>query len=192
MVKKTDKKVPEVVSKKETTPKAKAIQKKEPKEQAVKVDKKVTKTVPKSSIDEKVEKKQKAEKKIVSESTKVKETEKEVEKKDVAKKEETQAKLDDDTNKEEKVDEKNLSAFQIKERRQRTVFVGNVPLDAGTKQLAKLFKGVGKVEKVWFRSICVDQENSKAPNRAKIIQQKWGENKDSKNAYVLYENELAA
>ena len=46
-----------------------------------------------------------------------------------------------------------LSAFQIKERRQRTCFVGNVPLDASTKQLKSHFSKVGKVETVWFRSI---------------------------------------
>jgi len=49
--------------------------------------------------------------------------------------------------------EKGLSAFQIKERKQRTLFVGNIPLDATLKQIKKLFKVHGKVQKVWFRSI---------------------------------------
>ena len=44
-----------------------------------------------------------------------------------------------------------------------------------------------KVEKVWFRSICVVLE-SKIPNvRAKVIKKDHGDQKDSKNAYVLLE-----
>ena len=46
-----------------------------------------------------------------------------------------------------------LSAFQIRERRERSCFVGNVPLDASAKQLRALFSTVGKVEAVWFRSV---------------------------------------
>ncbi len=59
-------------------------------------------------------------------------------------------------------EEAQLSAFQLKERRERTVFVGNVPLDTTRKQLEKLFGKHGHVEKVWFRSIALDHE-SKAP-----------------------------
>jgi hypothetical protein len=47
-----------------------------------------------------------------------------------------------------------LSAFQLKERRERTIFVGNISLDCTLKQLKKQFKTLaGPVEKVWFRSI---------------------------------------
>ena len=47
-----------------------------------------------------------------------------------------------------------LTAFELKERKERTVFVGNVPLDASSKQVKKIFKELGKesIEKVWFRS----------------------------------------
>ena len=45
---------------------------------------------------------------------------------------------------------------------------------------------VGPVEKLWFRSICTVQD-SKKPERAKIIQQEYGNFKDNKNAYVLFE-----
>ena len=52
--------------------------------------------------------------------------------------------------KKEKVE---LSAFQLKERKEKTIFVGNIPLEATSKQLKKMFKEqVGGVEKVWFRS----------------------------------------
>jgi len=50
-------------------------------------------------------------------------------------------------------DEANLSAFQIKERKERTVFVGNIALSATSKQLKKHFQACGKIEKIWFRSI---------------------------------------
>jgi RNA recognition motif-containing protein len=33
------------------------------------------------------------------------------------------------------------------------VFVGNLSLECTAKQLKKHFKTIGKVEKVWFRSI---------------------------------------
>lgn len=56
-------------------------------------------------------------------------------------------------------DEKNLSAFQIKERKERTLFVGNLSLDCTQKQLKKHFKvNVGAVEKVWLRSIATSQD----------------------------------
>ena len=67
-------------------------------------------------------------------------------------------------------EEANLSAFYLKERRERTVFVGNVPLDTTRKYLDKLFGKHGKVEKVWFRSIALDHQ-SKVPLKAKIIRQ---------------------
>ncbi len=82
-------------------------------------------------------------------------------------------------------EEANLSAFQIRERRERTVFVGNVPLDTTRKYLEKLFGKYGKVEKVWFRSLALDFD-SKIPHKAKIITKQFGQQKDNKNAYVLF------
>jgi RNA recognition motif-containing protein len=83
------------------------------------------------------------------------------------------------------------SAIQIKERKQRTCFVGNVPVEASAKQLQKVFKGCGKIEKIWFRSICITEE-SKKPQRAKIISKEYGVHKDSKNAYVLFQDKASA
>jgi len=62
-----------------------------------------------------------------------------------------------------------LSALQVRDRNERTAFVGNVPLDASSKQLKKFFLDAGfAIEKCWFRSICTMQD-TKAPERAKII-----------------------
>jgi len=63
-----------------------------------------------------------------------------------------------------------------------------VPSDTTAKKLQKLFRACGKIEKIWFRSICV-VEDSKKPQRAKIITKELGNFKDSKNAYILYKEE---
>lgn len=46
--------------------------------------------------------------------------------------------------------------------------MGNLPLETTTKELKKLFKEFGDIEKIWFRSIAVDHE-TKLPLKAKII-----------------------
>ena len=84
-------------------------------------------------------------------------------------------------------EEANLSAFQIKDRKQRTVFIGNLHLDCSQKQLKKLFAECGPIEKLWFRSIATTQD-SKMPERAKIITGSFGVQKDNKNAYILFQD----
>lgn len=54
-----------------------------------------------------------------------------------------------------------------------------------------MFRACGKIEKVWFRSICVTEE-SKMSKRAKIITKDYGEFKDNKNAYILYKEEKSS
>ena len=81
-----------------------------------------------------------------------------------------------------------LSDSELKERRKRTIFVGNVAMETTAKRLQKVFRDCGKIEKIWFRSFCVT-EDSKKPQRAKIITKQFGGYKDSKNAYVLYKEE---
>jgi RNA recognition motif-containing protein len=83
-------------------------------------------------------------------------------------------------------DESNMTAFQLKDRKQRTCFVGNLPLDTNAKVLRQLFSKSGKVEKVWFRSVATVMD-SKLPVKAKIIMKEYSEQKNSKNAYILFE-----
>jgi RNA recognition motif-containing protein len=79
-----------------------------------------------------------------------------------------------------------LSAFQIADRTKRTVFVGNIPLDLAPKKLWYVFKSSGKVEKIWFRSIA---PSTMITDRRNIIKGKMlGNQKNSKNAYILFEN----
>lgn len=54
-----------------------------------------------------------------------------------------------------------------------------------------MFRVCGKIDKIWFRSICITEE-SKKPQRAKIIQKDFGNFKDSKNAYILFKEESSA
>lgn len=82
-------------------------------------------------------------------------------------------------------DEADLTAFQIKERKMRTCFVGNIPLDTTPKQLRKLFSKYGTIEKVWFRSVATVLD-SKVPLKGKIIMKEFSDQKDNKNAYVLF------
>ena len=78
-------------------------------------------------------------------------------------------------------DESNMTAFQLKDRKQKTCFVGNLPLEATAKQLRSLFSKHGKVEKVWFRSVATVMD-SKLPQKAKIIKKEYSDQKASKNA----------
>ena len=61
----------------------------------------------------------------------------------------------------------NLSAAQIKDRERRTVFVGNIPVKTKRKRIKKFFGFYGEVEKVWIRSVPVQE--SKMPKRAGVI-----------------------
>ena len=54
------------------------------------------------------------------------------------------------------------------------------------KKVKKLFNKYGTIERVWFRSVPVKLD-SKVPLKAKIIRQDFGDQKDNKNAYILYQ-----
>lgn len=58
-------------------------------------------------------------------------------------------------------------------------------MDTSRKYLEKLFGKYGTVQKIWFRSLALDKD-SKIPHKAKIIRQQYGDQKDNKNAYVLF------
>ena len=80
-----------------------------------------------------------------------------------------------------------LTAFQLRERKERTCFVGNLPLEITSKKLKTIFKEAGQIEKIWFRSIATAMD-SKAPLKAKILKGEFGQQKDNKNGYILFIN----
>jgi len=84
---------------------------------------------------------------------------------------------------EEEGDEE-LSALQIKERNERTIFVGNVDIDLEKKHILKHFKPYGKIENVRFRSVPVDK--GELPVKAAVILKKFAKEAAGKNAYVVF------
>ncbi|KAL4430415.1 hypothetical protein ABPG74_013265 [Tetrahymena malaccensis] len=86
--------------------------------------------------------------------------------------------------------DENMTAKQKKEKDDRTVFVGNISLEATGSQIAKEFKQYGKIEKIWMRSVPI--ENSKMPKKASVILKKFKEGADRKNAYILFSTQEEA
>jgi len=78
---------------------------------------------------------------------------------------------------------KNMSAAQIKDREERTVFVGNVTLDTKRKTLKKFFEDCGQVESVWLRSVPIENKY-KGSIKGHVITKKFKEGATNCNAYV--------
>lgn len=49
-----------------------------------------------------------------------------------------------------------MSMAEVKQREERTIFVGNVGLKTEKRELLKVFRKFGKVEKMWVRSLPLD------------------------------------
>jgi len=96
--------------------------------------------------DEKVEKKEVIEEKEKAKTPKIEEKTEDL-------KEEEPIELKNKESLEKLPGNENLSAFQIADRKKRTVFVGNIPVEMTPKKLWRIFKACGKIEKIWFRSI---------------------------------------
>merc|ERR1712183_44826 len=77
----------------------------------------------------------------------------------------------------------NLSAAQIQDREERTVFVGNVPLDTKRKTIKKFFEDCGNVETVWLRSVPIENKY-KGSTKGHVITKKFKEGATNCNAYV--------
>ncbi|CAD8101819.1 unnamed protein product [Paramecium primaurelia] len=82
------------------------------------------------------------------------------------------------------------------DRIRRTLFVGNVSINAKKNDIRKLFTQYGEIEKVWFRSIPVDRatkkENVKLPVRAAVLMGKIQEGAQSQNCYILFKDAKSA
>lgn len=64
------------------------------------------------------------------------------------------------------------------------IFVGNIPVSYKHKDLKKLFSSYGKIEKVWFRSVPVEQ--NKLGKKANFILKNLQEGADAMNGYVKF------
>lgn len=89
--------------------------------------------------------------------------------------------------------DENASALVNKDRKERTIFVGNVDLQATKKEIKKFFTKYGSVEKIWERSLPVNNE-SKLPLKAKAITKDFSKTipNPTKNCYVLFSEKEAA
>ncbi|KAK7118944.1 hypothetical protein R3I94_020954 [Phoxinus phoxinus] len=72
----------------------------------------------------------------------------------------------------------------------RTVFVGNLPASCSKKSLLSLFRPVGVVESVRFRSVV--REDPTISRKVAAIQRKVHPKKQNINAYVVFREEAAA
>jgi nucleolar protein 12 len=72
-------------------------------------------------------------------------------------------------------------------RLSRTLFLGNLSVTTDKKSLLKLVKPFGSVESIRLRSF--SKSNPKMPPKAAILQKKFHSEKDSLNAYIVFNNE---
>jgi nucleolar protein 12 len=85
-----------------------------------------------------------------------------------------------------------LTTEEENRKNERTIFVGNVPLETKAEKLQKFFSSFGKVESVRFRSVAVtgvplEKYNQKALKKVSAIKGAFNtEAKSSKNAYVVF------
>lgn len=81
------------------------------------------------------------------------------------------------------------------EERNRTVFVGNLPISATVKSVTKFFRTYGEVSSVRLRSVpiagtAVDEKgNQELVRKVCVNQRKFGDQKGSFNAYVVFKDE---
>ena len=89
--------------------------------------------------------------------------------------------------------DENASALMNKDRSERTIFVGNVDLQATKKEIKRFFKKFGEIETLWERSLPVNNE-SKLPLKAKAIVKDFSKTitNPTKNCYILYNEKEAA
>lgn len=73
------------------------------------------------------------------------------------------------------------------ENQSRTVFVGNLPLSSTKKTLRLLFKDIGPIETIRFRSLV--REDPSMPRKVAAIMRKAHPQKQSINAYVVFKEE---
>ncbi|KAI8332811.1 hypothetical protein BC941DRAFT_122419 [Chlamydoabsidia padenii] len=82
---------------------------------------------------------------------------------------------------------------QQKEKNERTVFVGNLPISSmtkqGTKELGKLFGTHGKIDSIRFRSFAMANHMDR---KGAYITKKFHNNRDEVNGYVVFKNKEQA
>lgn len=83
---------------------------------------------------------------------------------------------------------RNMAAERVKGK--RTVFVGNLPVNYQKKNVKKIFKDLGAIESVRFRSVI--QEDPTMSRRLATIRRQVDPKHQSINAYVVFKDEEGA
>ena len=88
--------------------------------------------------------------------------------------------------------DENASALLNKDRAEKTLFVGNIDVKATKKDIKRFFMKYGNIEKLWERSLPVNNE-SKLPMKAKAIVKDFAKDIENlvKNCYILFEDKEA-
>lgn len=80
-----------------------------------------------------------------------------------------------------------LTVLQNRERELKTIYVGNIPIDTDKKEIYKLFKNEGQIDKIWVRSVPTNTESNK-PKKAKVALKDYSTVCKTKNCYVLFKD----
>eukprot|EP01039_Chlorochromonas_danica_P008461 gene8461-9327_t len=99
---------------------------------------------------------------------------------------------DEDSKQEAEEEEETRPEEDEEEAEERTVFVGNVPVEESAKSVKKAFSGCGRIESVRLRSLPVegvkvdDAGNQGLVKKVAANKKKFGEQKGSFNAYIKF------
>lgn len=85
--------------------------------------------------------------------------------------------------------DENASALMNKDRTERTIFIGNVDINANKAEIRKFFKQYGEIETLWERSLPLNDE-SKIPLKAKAKTKDFSKtlSNPTKNCYILFKD----
>lgn len=86
----------------------------------------------------------------------------------------------------DKAGKKKMTAAEKEEQDSRTLFIGNVPINADKNALRKIFAQYGTVESLRFRSITVNNPDKRLKS---IIKQDLHPERDSMVAYIVFDSE---
>lgn len=80
-----------------------------------------------------------------------------------------------------------LTVLQNRERELKTIYIGNIPIETDKKEIYKLFKNEGSIDKIWVRSVPTNIESNK-PKKAKVALKDYSSACKTKNCYILFKD----
>jgi RNA recognition motif-containing protein len=102
-----------------------------------------------------------------------------------------------ETNEESQSVEPVVTEASKKEKDERTIFVGNIPISCSTDKLSKLFSEYGAIESIRLRSVPVSGAKVDKAGDQDLVRKvcvnnkKFGEQKGSVNAYIVFKDKAS-